>query len=164
GRGPGPPPPPLYPAPFPSRPLRQPPRFAVEDAMTDDPLPPDDVLTDDQHEQIDRLCEEFEADWRAGRRHDLAARLRGVEEPLRSVLLCELLVIELRQRRRPQRDDQERTTLDEYIRRFPEHAELIAERFREERPNLFPTPRLLLSAPRTVFLFAVLIDFRRGVR
>jgi hypothetical protein len=128
--------------------------------MTDDPLPPDDLLTDAHHGQINRLCAAFAAEWRAGRRPSLAVSLRGIAEPQRSVLLCELLAVELRRRR--QRD--ERPTPDEYARRFPEHAEVIAEVFREECPDLFRDRRPFCSPTRRVVLFAVLIDFRRAVR
>ena len=67
---------------------------------------------------VDRACDRFEADWRAGRRPRIEEYLDGAPEPGRPALLRELVMLELDFRRR----DGERPTPHEYRARFPEHA------------------------------------------
>ena len=53
------------------------------------------VLASADEEQIDRLCDVFEADLKAGRRPDLIALLRQVSEALQQPLLHELILVGL---------------------------------------------------------------------
>jgi hypothetical protein len=45
--------------------------------------------------EINRICDQFESDWQAGRRPAIEDHLAGTAEPLRSALLRELLEVEL---------------------------------------------------------------------
>ena len=66
---------------------------------------------------VDRACDRFEADWRAGRRPRIEEYLDDTPEQGRPTLLRELVLLELEFRRR----EGERPTLQEYRVRFPEH-------------------------------------------
>jgi serine/threonine-protein kinase len=79
--------------------------------------------------RIDRACDRFEADWRAGRRPELEAYLAGAPEPDRPVLLRELLLLELEFRR----NQGERPAPGEYRARFPRQERLIASAFEAAR-------------------------------
>src|SRR5262249_48739650 len=65
-------------------------------------------------------------------RTPLEDHLAGLPEPARTMLLRELLELELSYRRRAG----ETVGLEEYQQRFPEHAALIASLFREEAGEL----------------------------
>src|SRR5262249_20329602 len=65
--------------------------------------------------QIDRACDRFEDDWKAGRRPRIEAYLADAAEPDRPVLLRELLLLELEFRR----VHGERPSPGEYQDRFP---------------------------------------------
>src|SRR5262245_41741275 len=71
------------------------------------------------------ICARFEADWEADRRPRLEDLLPQVEEPGRSALLRELLVLELQQRTRRG----EAPTAEEYHLRLPGHATVIEHAF-----------------------------------
>src|SRR5262245_57838170 len=75
---------------------------------------------------LDRVCDRFEAAWKAGHRPQLEDHLSGVPELERSVLLRELIAVELHYRSA----FGERTTLLEYQRRFPDQAEMVDSLFR----------------------------------
>jgi serine/threonine-protein kinase len=79
---------------------------------------------------IDRACDRFEADWRAGRRPAIEQYVDALPEALRPRLLRELLALEVECRARAG----ERPAADEYRRRFPGHAALIDEAFRRPLP------------------------------
>ena len=79
------------------------------------PTSPDDL--------VDLACDRFEAAWRAGRRPLIEEHLDQVAEPLRELLLRELLLLELDLRR------DEGPNILEYEQRFPRHLELIEEVF-----------------------------------
>jgi eukaryotic-like serine/threonine-protein kinase len=59
-----------------------------------------DSLSATQAEELDRACDRFEADWRAGKRPTIEDHLEGIAEPLRSALLSDLIAVELHWRRR----------------------------------------------------------------
>jgi hypothetical protein len=88
---------------------------------------------------IDRLCDLFEAGWKRGRRPRLERYLGHVPPSAQPELLRELLVLELEYR--PQKG--EKPELDEYHRRFPEHAELIGAVFQEVKRATPSNPYLL---------------------
>jgi serine/threonine protein kinase len=87
--------------------------------------------------RIDRVCDHFEADWRAGQRPELEAYLAGAPEPDRPMLLRELLLLELGFRR----ERGERPTPEEYQARFPRQGRLVTSAFESARllePAAFP--------------------------
>jgi serine/threonine-protein kinase len=75
--------------------------------------------------RIDRACDRYEADWKAGRRPRIEAYLAEASELDHPELLRELLVLEVEFRRR----DGERPTADEYRARFPRDERLIISAF-----------------------------------
>lgn len=76
--------------------------------------------------QVDDLCDQFESAWKAastsGERPRIEAFLDTVPEPERSILLRELLELEVAYRQRAG----EQLTQDEYRRRFPEHEAVLS--------------------------------------
>jgi hypothetical protein len=83
------------------------------------PLPPDAI------DRIDRVCDRFEAAWRASRRPRIEEHLDGAERPERSALLRELLLSEIECREKAGG----RPDPLEYRNRFQQDAALIAEVF-----------------------------------
>jgi serine/threonine protein kinase len=84
-------------------------------------------------EHVDQVCDAFESAWKnadAGPRPALEDYLGNVPEPERSVLLRELLLVELAYRAR----HGDNPSPEEYRRRFPEHGELIGGVFRQGGP------------------------------
>jgi tetratricopeptide (TPR) repeat protein len=74
---------------------------------------------------VDEASDRFEEAWETGQRPAIEAYLTGAPEPERSVLLHELLVLELGYRRR----GGETPTPAEYCHRFPDHLALIQHAF-----------------------------------
>src|SRR5262249_22854198 len=72
-------------------------------------------LSASQAEELDRACDRFEAEWRAGKRPKIEDHLEGIAEPLRSALLEDLVAVERHWRQRRG----ERTVPDECHDRFP---------------------------------------------
>jgi serine/threonine-protein kinase len=81
-----------------------------------------DSLSATQAEALDRACDRFEAEWRAGGRPKIEDHLGGATEPLRSALLGDLIAVELDWRRR----HGERPEPAEYHDRFPGHAQVVS--------------------------------------
>jgi hypothetical protein len=79
-------------------------------------------------ERVDELCDHFEDAWKAGQRPWIEDYLGAASEPERCKSLEELLQVELAYRRR----SGETLVLEDYLRRFPEHAELIRAVFAEQ--------------------------------
>jgi tetratricopeptide (TPR) repeat protein len=77
---------------------------------------------------VDRAGDLFEDAWEAGQRPRIEEYLTDAAEPERSVLLHELLVVELGQRRR----GGDTPVPAEYLDRFPDHTALIKDAFGEE--------------------------------
>src|SRR5215467_6033336 len=92
------------------------------------PLPPSGSWSLAMALRVERVCTSFEAAWKAGGRPRIEEFLGESTEPERSVLLRELLNLELYFCR--QRD--ERPKLEDYLVRFPKHGELIRALFPEE--------------------------------
>jgi len=76
-------------------------------------------------EEVDRVCDRFEAAWRAGGRPKIEAHLEDVEETLRSALFDELMWLELHWRERLG----EHPVLAEYQVRFPGQARALERAF-----------------------------------
>src|SRR5262245_58797663 len=74
-------------------------------------------LPPDQARHIDALCDRFEKCWQAGLRPHLEEYLGDTQRLARSVLLDELLKVEIAYRRR----HGEQPRLEEYLQRFPDH-------------------------------------------
>jgi WD40 repeat protein len=74
---------------------------------------------------IDRICDQFEASWKAGTRPRLEIYLAGADESIRAELLTELLALELIYRRAAG----EQPELEEYRSRFPEDDSALAGAF-----------------------------------
>ena len=72
--------------------------------------------------EVDGICDRFEEAWKTGLRPVLEDHLAEVPEPIRPVLLRELLAVEIPYRRRAG----ETPTRSEYQARFPEHAATLA--------------------------------------
>ena len=72
-------------------------------------------LSATQAEELDRACDRFEAEWKAGKRPKIEDHLEGIAEPLRSALLGDLIAVELHWRQRRG----ERPVPAEYHDRFP---------------------------------------------
>jgi eukaryotic-like serine/threonine-protein kinase len=82
--------------------------------------------------QVEAAYQRFESAWRAGQRPPIEDHLAGLPGPARTMLLRELLELELSYRRRAG----ETVRPEEYRQRFPEHAALIESLFREEAGEL----------------------------
>lgn len=75
-------------------------------------------------ERIDDLCADFERSWRSGQGLSIESAIAGVVSvDERELLLSELLVLEVDYRRR----QGESPSVDEYVERFPDDAEMIRE-------------------------------------
>jgi serine/threonine-protein kinase len=70
---------------------------------------------------VDETCDRFEEAWRAGQGPRIENYLAGVAEPVRGVLLRELLALEIDLRR----EAGDRPTPEEYKRLFPDDGDLI---------------------------------------
>ncbi|MEY4180806.1 MAG: Serine/threonine-protein kinase PknD, partial [Planctomycetota bacterium] len=73
--------------------------------------------------QLVQLCDQFEAQWRAGEPPRIEALIADLDEPLRRQATEDLIAIELHWMRRLG----ERNLLGTYSERFPEHAPFIAQ-------------------------------------
>src|SRR5262249_47838812 len=69
-------------------------------------------------QRIDEACDQFEAAWRAGQQPCIEAYLGDMAEPGRSVLVLELIALEVEYRRR----QGERPQAEEYLARFSQLA------------------------------------------
>jgi hypothetical protein len=90
----------------------------------------------DRKKQIDAICDRFELAWRSPERPEIEQYLELLPAPGRGQLLAELLASELALRQR----QNEPCDPDDYTRRFPEHAEIVAEVFRQSRPQAAVDP------------------------
>jgi pSer/pThr/pTyr-binding forkhead associated (FHA) protein len=93
---------------------------------------------------IDRVCDEFEGEWRAGRRPDVEPYLARVAAAQKGDLLRELLALELEYRRRAG----ERPVLGEYQQRFPDQTEAVRTAFTRPGPAV-PAPSAQAEASPT---------------
>jgi hypothetical protein len=124
--------------------------------------------------RVDQAGDRFEDAWAAGQRPPIEAYLADTPEPERSVLLHELLVVELGYRRR----GGEMPTPAEYSDRFPEHTAVIRNVFgeadtpvRHAKPQgISPTdtlreptlPGTAAAPPPTIPGYEVLNELGRG--
>ncbi len=76
---------------------------------------------------FDRLCEQFEADWKSGKQPDLETYLNRVADPQRGDLLAELLQVELWWRR----DHSSPPSAEQYMQRFPDLDDAVRAAYRK---------------------------------
>ena len=93
--------------------------------MSDEPIPDLPALPLALADRVDRACDTFEANWRAGRRQPIESLLADATGPERAALLRELLALELELRR----TTGERPEPWEYHQQFPADAGLIDAAF-----------------------------------
>ena len=82
-------------------------------------------LSATQAEEMDRACDRFEGEWRAGARPDLAAYLAGPSGPVRAALVRELIAVDVAWRKRAG----ERPAAEDYLRPFPSDADAVLAAF-----------------------------------
>jgi len=88
-------------------------------------------LPADIFRQIDSICEEFEAAWKSHRRPDVELFLAGAEEPVRTELLRELILLDVEYRQHAG----ETPTVDQYLGLFPEDVAFIQSLFETGQPR-----------------------------
>jgi eukaryotic-like serine/threonine-protein kinase len=97
--------------------------------------------------QIDHLCDCFEAAWREGPQPSIERFLALVDDPLRSMLLTELLKLELALRM----ENRQSPMPGEYLARFPDHrGEIDAAFAQRNRSQPLVTPRSLGPQSNTI--------------
>ncbi len=101
--------------------------------------------------RIDQICDEFEAEWRAGKSPRIEDVLNSVTEPERSVLVRELVPLEIEYRR--QRG--EVPSLEEYWRRFPMEPFTWLNQSVNKPAAAKPDYELPLTAPLKVSLAVI---------
>ncbi len=82
-------------------------------------------LSATQAEEMDRACDRFEGEWRAGARPNLAAYLAGPSGPVRGALVRELIAVDLAWRERAG----ERPLAEDYLQPFPSDADAVLAAF-----------------------------------
>ena len=97
----------------------------------------------DLKEQIDQICDRFEAEWKSSRRPEIGAYIASSHGRLRTELLCELLAIELEYRSRLG----EQLSSEEYDSRFPNDVAVISDAFENASAR---TPASSASTMETV--------------
>ncbi len=83
--------------------------------------PPSSNLSPSRLERFNHICRRFEANWRAGSRPRITEFMGDVPEPDRTVVLRELIALELRFRQ----ELGERPTPEDYQGEFPGRTDLI---------------------------------------
>ena len=68
--------------------------------MNEPSCPSDEILSPTLARQVDRICDRFEAAWKAGPRPDVGEYLAAATGPVRSALLRQLLLLDWDYRRR----------------------------------------------------------------
>jgi serine/threonine protein kinase len=104
--------------------------------MGESSLPPISALPGDLALRLENICARFEEACKAGQRPRIEDYLGDTPQPERSVLLQELLRLELAYRRR----SHETHTPEEYQARFPEHADLVRAVFGMDATGEEPAP------------------------
>lgn len=83
-------------------------------------------------ERLDEACDQFETAWRTGPRPQIEQFFEHAAEPLRSVLIRELVALDLFYRKRLG----ERPAPEQYVGRFPAHAAAIQAEFAQHERSL----------------------------
>jgi hypothetical protein len=105
-----------------------------------------ETLPPDQGRLVDQICDRFENAWKTGGRPRIEEFLHETPLPLRSVVLHELLALEVEYRRR----QGETPAPEEYRPRFKEHAGLVDTVFGEPPRPAAPAPSPRLFAQCTL--------------
>src|SRR5579883_1410133 len=93
---------------------------------------------------VNRLCDRYEAAWRAGERPTIATYLEASDPDERSALFRELLALEVELRREQGEDP----TVDEYLAQFADRQALIAVVFSQIETASAPTGGALRQCRR----------------
>ena len=96
--------------------------------MNDQPHAAAESLSRSLLQRIDEVCDRFENAWQVGPRPAIEEYLCSTAEPSHSLLLRELLGLELHYRGQ----NGEVLDAEDYVARFPAHANLIRKSFDEE--------------------------------
>jgi len=120
-------------------------------------LPDKGSLSPEVFRQVDAVCMAFEAAWQAGGQPQLEAYLGRVQEPAHSVLVRELILLDLEYRHRAG----ERPTVDSYCVRLPEDAGVVRSVFSELDPS---APSRPTRPERLQVQLEVIAGPRRGDR
>ena len=78
-----------------------------------------------QLRQVEEICTQFESAWRSGPRPRIEECVGSIAEPLRSATLGELLNLDIAYRQQAG----EKPVAQDYLDRFPHHAQLILDLF-----------------------------------
>jgi hypothetical protein len=89
--------------------------------MSDQSYPGGDALSRSLLQRVDEICDRFEDAWKTGQRPGIEDYLGDAPQQERAALLRELLSLELAYRRQ----SGETLGLEDYVRRFPDQAQLI---------------------------------------
>ena len=95
--------------------------------MAEDRSPDDSALPLSAKKRIDQLCLAFEDAWKSDRQPQLEQYLAEAAEPERSARLKELLLLEFYYRRCRGETPSE----EDYLARFPDHPQVVAEAWQE---------------------------------
>lgn len=98
--------------------------------MTTPPDRDDSSLPVDALERVNCVCRDFEAAWLRGERPQIETCLGGTEGQERSLLVRELVLLELDYRQRTG----EQPRLEEYAARFPDERDLLGELAQRRSP------------------------------
>jgi serine/threonine-protein kinase len=112
-------------------------------------------------DRIDGICDRFEAAWKSGARPRVDDYLGDVDQAYRSVLLHDLLAVEIAARHH----NGERPLRHEYVDRFPGDAEVIEAIFAEAEPAGVPPPNPGVSSlgdPAKIARYTILGRLGRG--
>src|SRR5262249_23199959 len=85
-------------------------------------------------EEIDAACDHFEAEWQAGARPQIEVYLARASERARLGMLEQLLYLEIHYRL----DSGETPLPADYVRRFPQFADLVCNVFTEQQARQSP--------------------------
>ena len=96
-----------------------------------------DSLSPSQIARVEKVCDRFEAAWKAGLRPRIEDYLGEAADPERAALWHELMVLELAYRRL----QGERPTPEEYWRRFPSLVHLVGKVLCEAKPSVPQDPQ-----------------------
>lgn len=119
--------------------------------MSDPALPMLQDLTSDEAFEVERVCTRFEIDWQQGKRPLVEEQLSGFTGKVLSVLVAQLVGLELDYRRLAG----EQPTSAEYLHRFPAYASFIVPLFGKD---IGSNSQLI----HTTSLLAMLTRYREG--
>ena len=118
-------------------------------------------LTDQQLSEIDALCDRFDQELVNGDAPRIESFLAETAETVRERLLAELLAMEVEHRTKTGDEPQQ----DDYVQRFPEQKDLIADVFARDATTQYPgkmTISLPVNVPPVLANFRLLEELGHG--